>query len=130
MINIGYFNSTQAEVMAMRETLDEYYVRLRQFASETEGLTRMDRVLIKEFQLLNLLKELIRTDVDMSRLPEVIQAIAKDLESADHDFLNFTFVDEMAHLINTRYGDQDFVNKLLWYRDKIIQPIVYRWRTT
>ena len=116
--------------MAMRETLDEYYVRLRQFASETEGLTRMDRVLIKEFQLLNLLKELIRTDVDMSRLPEVIQAIAKDLESADHDFLNFTFVDEMAHLINTRYGDQDFVNKLLWYRDKIIQPIVYRWRTT
>lgn len=109
----------------MRETLDEYYSRLRRFASETGGLTRMDRVLIKEYRLLDLLKEMIRPDVDMVRLPEVMQAIAKDLETVDHAFLNFTFVDEMAHLINTRYGDNDFVNKMLWYRDEIIQPTVF-----
>ena len=109
----------------MRETLDEYYVRLRRFASETGGLTRMDKLLIKEYQLLDLLKEFIRPDVDMSRLPEVVQTIAKDLEAIDHAFLNFTCVDEMAYLINTRYNDQDFVNKMLWYRDEIIQPVVF-----
>lgn len=109
----------------MLETLEEYYARLRCSASKAEGLTRMDKLLIKEYQVLDLLKELIRPDVDMSRLPEVVQKIATDLEAIDHAFLNFTCVDEMAHLINTRYGDQDFVNKMLWYRDEIIQPVVF-----
>lgn len=109
----------------MLETLEEYYARLQRFASKAEGLTRMDKLLIKEYQLLDLLKELIRPDVDMSRLPEVVQAIAKDLEAIDHAFLNFTCVDEMAYLIITRYDDQDFVNKMLWYRDEFIQPVVF-----